>query len=331
MINCWDMARRSRPWFSESELKQLFDEHARGSADHGKRLYALSHAGGLGARCHGLRIQLCRTSRRCVALPIAGERRIERTALSHGGTRAAWPLLAILALTIARLAFAALVYARPELALQNDTDRYVPIARGILSGQAYTWNTDRPGELLNTVGYPLFLAGVLPVGGKRPGTVAIAQLLLSGALAVGLYLGLRSSVGRAAALAAAVILAMDPLTILWSLTILTETLFAAFLGFAALLLIRWSASRHARTLVLSGFCLGLATMVKPYALLILAGWAAAIVAVLLGRRLSRSWGRACGHCDWQGSSSFPPSSWQRHGSSGTPCCGIAPACRRWTG
>ena len=193
----------------------------------------------------------------------------------------AWPVIALLAVTAARLGFAALVYTRPELALQNDTDRYVPIARGILTGQAYSWNTDRPGELLNTVGYPLFLAGVYAIGGSAPGTVAFVQLLLSGALAVALYLGLRASVGWAAALIAAAILAVDPLTILWSLTILTETLFAACLGFAALLLVRWSASRRLRTLILSGICLGLATMVKPYVLLIVAAWAAAIVLLLL--------------------------------------------------
>jgi len=196
---------------------------------------------------------------------------------SHGVRQDEWQRIAFLvAVIVVRLGFATLVFARPQLALQNDTDRYVPIAKGILSGQAYSWNTERPGELLNTVGYPLYLAGVYLLGGSAPGTVAIAQLLLSGALALALYLGLRASVGSAAALGAAVILAVDPLTILWSLTILTETVFAACLGFAALLLMRWSASRHVRTLVLSGVCLALAAIVKPYALLILGIWAAAV-------------------------------------------------------
>ena len=196
---------------------------------------------------------------------------------AQGGRRRDGQAIAfLLAVIIARLAFAALVYARPLLALQNDSDRYIPMANGILSGQAYSWNTERPGELLNTVGYPLFLAGVYLVGGSAPGTVAIAQLLLSGALALALYLGLRSSVGIAAALGAAVILAVDPLTILWSLTILTETVFAACLGLGALLLVRWSASRRMQTLLLSGICLGLSAMVKPYALLILGTWAVAV-------------------------------------------------------
>ena len=61
---------------------------------------------------------------------------------------------------VAGKGLAGLVYARPELALANDSDRYVPIANAILSGEAYAWNTERQGELLNTVGYPLFLAGV---------------------------------------------------------------------------------------------------------------------------------------------------------------------------
>jgi hypothetical protein len=195
---------------------------------------------------------------------------------SRGG-KADWLVIALVIVVIARLGFAALVFARPELAVQNDTDRYVPIAKGILSGQAYAWNTDRPRELLNTVGYPLFLAGVYLIAGRASGTVAVAQLLLSSALALAMCLGLRASVGRVPALVAAVILAIDPLTILWSLTILTETVFAVCLGVAAVLLIRWSASRRVRTLVLSGLFLGFASMVKPYALLILGVWAAAIV------------------------------------------------------
>ncbi len=186
-------------------------------------------------------------------------------------------MLALLVVIAARLGFAALAFARPELALQNDTDRYVPIARNILSGHAYAWNTSRPGELLNTVGYPLFLAGVYLIAGSAPGDVAAAQLLLSGALVVALFLGLRASVGDAPALFAAMILAVDPLTILWSLTILTETLFAVCLGLAAVLLVRWSTTTKWWTLALSGFCLGMACLVKPYALLLVLVWAAAIL------------------------------------------------------
>jgi 4-amino-4-deoxy-L-arabinose transferase-like glycosyltransferase len=183
----------------------------------------------------------------------------------------------LLVIVIARLGFASLVYARPDLALANDTDRYVPIARGILAGTAYKWNTDRPGELLNTVGYPLFLAGVYAIGGTAPGGVALAQLLASGALALAVYLVMRRSVGSTAAFIGAAILALDPLGILWSMTVLTETMLAVFLGLAALMLVSWTSSQSHWRLILAGLLMGIACLVKPYALLVAALWAIGIL------------------------------------------------------
>ena len=198
--------------------------------------------------------------------------------LRHPNPKQNWLTTILLAaVIIARLGFSALVYARPELALQNDTDRYVPIAKAILSGQAYAWNTDRPGELLNTVGYPLFLAIVYAVGGSAPGTVALVQLLLTGVLGLLLYLELRRPLGNTPALVAGLIVVADPLTILWSMTILTEALFAVLLGIAALFLVRWAKSGGSQTAVLAGVFLGLACLVKPYALLLVAVWAVAMV------------------------------------------------------
>lgn len=191
--------------------------------------------------------------------------------------RGSWALVLLLALIAARLGFSALAYARPELSLANDTDRYVPIANAILAGKAYGWNTQHPGELLNTVGYPLFLAGVFALVGQKPGDVALAQLVLSGALAVVLYLVLARIFGTMSALVSAILLAVDPLSILWSLTMLTETFFAVTLGIGAIMLTEWADSHNTKTLLLAGFFAGLSCLVKPFALLIVAVWAVALV------------------------------------------------------
>ena len=179
-------------------------------------------------------------------------------------------------IVLARLAFAALVYARPELAIANDTDRYVPIANGILSGRAYQWNTERPGELLNTIGYPLFLAGVFATLGDDPGDVALAQLLCTGALACSTFFVLSRRLNKAAGFAAGLLLALDPLTILWSMTMLTETVFAVALGASALLLVSWAYSRRETLVVWAGLAMGLACLVKPFAMLIAAAWLIAV-------------------------------------------------------
>jgi hypothetical protein len=197
-----------------------------------------------------------------------------RTAPTHSKT-----LLAVILglIVLARLGFAGLVFASPELALANDTDRYVPIANAILAGNAYAWTTQHPGELLNTVGYPLFLAGVFASLGREPGDVALAQLLATSALAVVVFVLLTRRLGAAAGLAAAVVVAVDPLTILWSMTMLTESLFAVTLGLGTVLVAAWVYSRNQLTLALAGMFFAAACLVKPFALLIIVIWAAGLI------------------------------------------------------
>ncbi len=185
--------------------------------------------------------------------------------------------IALLLILAARLLLASLVYAHPELAIANDSDRYIPIANSILKGTAYTWNTERPGELLNTVGYPLFLASVFALLGSGAGDIALAQLLLSGVLAFGLYALLARRIGATAAFAGAVLLALDPLTALWSMTVLTETLFAAALGLAAGFLVAWTHDQKLPLLALAGLFGGLACLVRPIALLVAVLWVACVV------------------------------------------------------
>jgi hypothetical protein len=178
----------------------------------------------------------------------------------------------LLLIVLARISLAALVYARPGLAIANDSDRYIPIANGILKGTAYSWNMDRPGELLNTVGYPLFLAGVFAVAGAEPGDIALAQLILSGALALSLFFILSRWIGVPAAFMGSALLALDPLTALWSMTILTETLFAAALSLAAAFVLLWSHQQRRLLLILAGIFVAVASLVKPFALLVAAVW-----------------------------------------------------------
>jgi len=200
---------------------------------------------------------------------------------------------ALLLALVARLGFAALVYERPNLSIANDSDRYIPIANSILSGQAYAWDRERPGELLNTIGYPLFLVGVFSTLGRQIGNIALAQLMVSGMLALVVFGALARSLGARAAFLSASLILIDPLTILWSMTILTETLFAAALGTGAVLLVNWAHSRRSMMLILAGLFLALAILVKPFALLVAAVWGAAILVMPLetnGPKAPRVWG-----------------------------------------
>jgi 4-amino-4-deoxy-L-arabinose transferase-like glycosyltransferase len=204
-----------------------------------------------------------------------------------------WFLVALLVLFVTRLGFSGLVYERPNLSIANDSDRYIPIANAILSGRAYAWDRERPGELLNTIGYPLFLAGVFLSLGRQIGNIALAQLLLSGMLALVVFGALGRWLGARAAFLSAILILIDPLTILWSMTILTETLFAVALGTSAVLLASWAHSHRRIMLILSGLFLTLAILVKPFAMLVAAVWGAAILFMPLemtGPRAPRFWG-----------------------------------------
>lgn len=188
-----------------------------------------------------------------------------------------WPMILLAGLFLVRLGFASLVEARPNLAIANDTDRYVPIANAILAGTALAPNPARTGLLLNTVGYPLFLAAVFLVRGHMPGDIALAQLIITGALGIVLYWGLVPIVGRKPALFAAALYLIDPLTILWSMTVLTETLLAVVLGIGAVAITVWASSRKTWTLLLAGIFCSLACLVKPYAALVVGAWAVGLL------------------------------------------------------
>ena len=136
---------------------------------------------------------------------------------------------------------------------------------------------DHPGELLNTVGYPLFLAGVFGTLGHDPGDVALVQLAVSGALALIMYAVLSRWLGATGAFVSAAALLIDPLTALWSMTILTEAMFAVTLGLSALLLWAWVHSRSAVVLVAAGLLSACACLMKPFAMLIVAMWAAGVM------------------------------------------------------
>jgi 4-amino-4-deoxy-L-arabinose transferase-like glycosyltransferase len=153
---------------------------------------------------------------------------------------------------------------------------YQRIADRFAAHQAYGWNTQDSGELLRTIGYPLFLAAVRTVFGQGAGNVALVQLFLSGLLIFIAYFYLRGVVGTKAAFIAALLLGLDPLTILWSLTELTEGLFTLFFFSAAVLLSFWASSQRRYLLVAAGALLGLACLIRPVGQAFLAIWALAI-------------------------------------------------------
>lgn len=145
-----------------------------------------------------------------------------------------------------------------------DSITYLGPAKMLLSGHGFAIEPGLP-DLLRTPVYPLFLAAF----GTHVLPVIVFQHLLNVALAVAIYFfTLRQ--GRFAAVAAALIFAVDPPSIHYANKVLTETLFTALL-FVVFVLAE-------RAPVITGLLTGVLVITRPVAiayfvvLAILRGW-----------------------------------------------------------
>jgi hypothetical protein len=145
-----------------------------------------------------------------------------------------------------------------------DSITYLGPAKMLLSGHGFSIEPGLP-DLLRTPVYPLFLAAF----GARVVTVIVFQHLLNVALAVAIYFfALRQ--GRFAAIAAALIFAIDPVSIHYANKVLTETLFTALLFIVFVL--------AGRAPAMTGLMTGVLVLTRPVAiayfvvLAIVRGW-----------------------------------------------------------
>jgi len=145
---------------------------------------------------------------------------------------------------------------------------YEERARGLLATGALSnlvegeWRLD--AKL--TPGYPAFVAAVYAVFGPRPLAVVATQVLLGvfGVMLV-FWLG-RVIVGPRAALAAAMLLAVETLLITRSTYVMTEALFTFTLALAVLLILVGVKRRSNGVMVLGGAALGIAALTRPIGL-----------------------------------------------------------------
>jgi len=152
-----------------------------------------------------------------------------------------------------------------------DSFTYLAPARNLLHGLGFT-NANHLIETLRTPGYPLLLAGF----GLRIVPMIVFQHLLNVALAVAIYLFVMHRLGdRFAAIAAAILFAIDTPTLHYANKILTETLFTALL-FAVFTLVV-----YARKLPLAGVLTGVLVLIRPVAI----AYFAVVALCLLLRRV----------------------------------------------
>lgn len=198
-------------------------------------------------------------------------RRWLRLALLDGlrGRRSAQILLLFLLL---RLSLVGIALAAPEGGVLIDSTGYLAL-RNRLVGTGQYANLQGSAQDLNwPPGYPTFLALIQLALGSGLWAVTLVQLAISAGLCLAvLRLGHRTA-GPGAGLIGAWILALSPNLAVWSLTVMSEVLFAALLVLASLALMGWSEGSLTSRAAASGLLLGVAAYVRPIALLLLPAW-----------------------------------------------------------
>lgn len=142
--------------------------------------------------------------------------------------------------------------------LSTDTDSYLAIAHNLIAGEGYCSNPGRPTAYRPPL-YPVFVAACLLLGGTFG--LAAAQIALGTATCgLGWALARRLGLAEKGCLVAALILAADPLLILYTSHAMTETLVSFVV---ATLLVTASGAESKWKPVMLGFLFGLAVLCRP--------------------------------------------------------------------
>jgi hypothetical protein len=190
-------------------------------------------------------------------------------------------------LSVAVLVFAlalrslTLTFVLPKLRPDVDPDSYRSLARSLAAGKGFVAVAASGRELPNvarTPVYPLFLAGLMDVGGDRLGLFLAAQCLL-GSLTCALTAVIAARWLRPhTAMIAGLLVALDPNSVLRCADLRTETLFALLVTCVACLMV-WRSDRTWGWCA-SGMLWSLAALTRPIAMWI---WVVALVMVFAHR------------------------------------------------
>ncbi|HTU23865.1 MAG TPA: glycosyltransferase family 39 protein [Pirellulales bacterium] len=181
----------------------------------------------------------------------------------------------------------------PDLATLHspDTAAYVLPARSLLESGSFSVN-GQP-EIFHTPGYPLLLVPGLALGNVELVTFLIQLILSLATVVLVARMALEMFGDPRAAIAAAALMAVEPLSIIYTSALLTETLFTFLFVVALYALLRYFATNRANWLTLCGLCLAAATFVRPVSYYLPA---ALVVGLLVRAVWLGSFCRRASHC-----------------------------------
>jgi 4-amino-4-deoxy-L-arabinose transferase-like glycosyltransferase len=185
-------------------------------------------------------------------------------------------VLILLLAAVLRLLWIIIMPTKPV----SDFGEFDRIAASVATGQGYV-SADGNPTTYRPPGYPLFLAGIYAVFGHNGLAARLTNVLLGVVTCFLTYLIAAQLFGPQIGLLAALIVAGFPSHILYGNLLATENLFIPLLlgAIAAFLQAIRQQATHRGYLILAGVLLGLATLVRPAAVLMPIVWGI----VLLGR------------------------------------------------
>jgi 4-amino-4-deoxy-L-arabinose transferase-like glycosyltransferase len=166
-----------------------------------------------------------------------------------------------------RLAF----LTRVPVFLLRDSGGYHLPAWDLVNGLGFDISSRR------TPGYPLFLAGLIELGGEDLYVVALAQHLLGLLVAALTYVIARRLFGPAIAFVAALLVALEGTLLVAEHYVMPETLFTVFVLLSTWLMLRARDRSSVKLVFALGLCIGIAALIRPVGLVL---GAIAVLAVL---------------------------------------------------
>jgi hypothetical protein len=178
-----------------------------------------------------------------------------------------------------------LAYWMPKLNPDVDMDSYRSLARSVVAGKGFVAagpNGQEMPDVGRTPLYPLFLAGLTKLGGDRVGVFLTVQCVLWGAISWLTILLAARWLSWNRALAAGLLVALDPNAVMRGLDLRTETLFTLVL-LGGTCVLAWRNERP-WDWCWTGLLWSLASLCRPIAMWLVA--VALLLSILWHRRLA---------------------------------------------
>jgi len=144
-----------------------------------------------------------------------------------------------------------------------DTGPYVELARRLAAGRGFS--AGGIPEIVRTPGFPVFLLPGILLGHLAAWTIALQVLLSTLTIYLVYKISLALFADHKAALLSALLYAMEPLSVLYSAKLLTETLFTALITFFLYMTIRYFGTGRRRYLAVSALAVAASAYVRPIA------------------------------------------------------------------